>query len=262
MKVGFIGCGNMGGALARAISNDLNTKIYIFDKNEEKARVFCSEIKGEFSDCSWISENCDFIFLAVKPNIVCEAISSIKDTLNKKATLVSMAAGVKIEKLESYLGFDFPVIRIMPNTPVAVLSGMTTWCSNAFVSEETISKFQAIMSYTGKIDRISEDLIDSATAVAGCGPAFAYMFIDALTKAGVDCGLDEDKALTYASEMLIGSAKMALSRVDTPNVLKEKVCSPGGSTIEGVYKLEEGRFADTVKAAVNASFQKTKKLGN
>ena len=263
MKIGFIGCGNMGGAIARAISKGTQHKIYIFDKNNERCDSFSKEIGAFSSSDDYIAKNCDFIFLAVKPNIIENVILSIKDSLeeNGGAILVSMAAGVKISKIKAILDKKISVIRIMPNTPVAVGSGMTTWCPDGEVSQEGIKAFEEIMSATGQIDRIPEELIDAATAIAGCGPAFAYMFIDALAEAGESFGIEKEKALIYASQMIIGSCKMVLSGGCSPSVLRERVCSPGGSTIEGVLSLEKDNFSEIVKRAASASFEKTKKLG-
>ena len=259
MKIGFIGCGNMGGALARAISKVLETEVYIYDHNTEKSASFAKEISAQISDSISIAKECDFIFLGVKPNVLPTVIEQIKDSLGT-GVLVSMAAGISLGKIKVLVG-DYPTVRIMPNTPVAVGCGMISWCKNESVNEEQSSDFEKIMSKAGRLLYIEEKLIDAATAVAGCGPAFVYMFAEALADGGALCGLPRDKAITLAAETLKGAAEMLLKTGKHPGQLKDDVCSPGGSTIEGVRALENGAFrADTI-SAVTAAFEKTKKLG-
>lgn len=263
MKVGFIGCGNMGGALARAVSRVLNTKVYISDYNEEKAIAFAKEIGAEKSDNLSIAGECDFIFLGVKPNVVGSVLDNIKEELTKNScgVLISMAAGVSLERLASLVG-DYPIIRIMPNTPVSVGHGMISWCKNSIVTKEAAENFESILTEAGKTLYIDEGLIDAATAVAGCGPAFVYMFADALSEGGARCGLDRAVALTLAAETLKGAAEMVLKGEKSPEQLRIDVCSPGGSTIEGVHVLQNGSFEEDTVNAVIASFEKTKKLGS
>lgn len=260
MKIGFIGCGNMGGALARAVCRVLNTKVYIYDHNKEKSEAFAGEIGAEISDSISIARECDFIFLGVKPNVLPAVLEGIRESLGG-GVLVSMAAGVSLEKIKTLTG-DYPTVRIMPNTPVAVGQGMISWCKSDAVDDDACSAFESIMSEAGRLLYIEEKLIDAATAVAGCGPAFVYMFAEALSDGGVQCGLPRDKALTLAAETIKGAAEMLLKAGKHPGQLKDDVCSPGGSTIEGVRALENGAFrADTI-GAVTAAFEKTKKLGN
>lgn len=260
MKVGFIGCGNMGGALARAVSKVLTTEVYIYDYNKEKSEVFAKEIGAKISDSISISRECDFIFLGVKPNVLPTVLEGIKGSLGG-GVLVSMAAGVSLEKIKAVAG-DHPTIRIMPNTPVAVGQGMISFCKNGRVNEEQEKSFLNIMSEAGRLLYIDEKLIDAATAVAGCGPAFVYMFIEALSDGGVQCGLTREQALALAAETVKGSAEMVLKSSKHPEQLKDDVCSPGGSTIVGVHALEDGAFRAAASGAVIAAYEKTKKLGN
>ena len=264
IKVGFIGAGNMGSALARAAALASGVSVAIYDKCEEKAKSVAHEIGADNLPLESLVSECDFIFLAVKPNIVPIVAKEISPILKKRAdyTLVSMAAGVSLEKLSSYFdGISLPIIRIMPNTPCAVSHGMTLFCKNALVSEESVSKFETVMAKSGTLDAIDEALIDAASAVSGCGPAFAYMFIEALADGAVECGLPRDKALLYAAETLVGAAEMVKRTGIHPEALKDAVCSPGGSTIEGVHALEEGSFRATTSNAVLAAYKKTKALG-
>ncbi|MBE6607171.1 MAG: pyrroline-5-carboxylate reductase [Ruminococcaceae bacterium] len=263
--IGFIGAGNMGGALIRAASrSDVRCEILIADKISEKAEIIAKETNVKISSPTEIAEKCDLIFLGVKPNFMASSLGEIGDVLAKreeKPTLISMAAGVKIEKIAEMAKTSCPIIRIMPNMPVSVGEGMILYDTDDGVSEETEEFFLAVMGKSGKLDKIPEALIDAGSALSGCGPAFVFMFIEALADGGVSCGLPRDKALAYATQTLIGSAKMLEESSKHPGELKDAVCSPGGSTIEGVRTLEEGAFRGTVTDAVISSFEKTKMLG-
>ncbi len=264
LKVGFIGAGNMGSALAKAAALADGVNVYISDKDTDKAKTVAKEIGAEFSVTEKIAAECDFIFLAVKPNIIPIASAEISEILKSRSgyTVVSMAAGVSLESLDKALGVDSaPIIRIMPNTPASVGRGLTLWCKNGFVSDKAAKDFECILSKSGTLDSIPEKLIDAASAVSGCGPAFVYMFIEALADGGVECGLPRDKALLYACETLIGAAETVKATGRHPEELKDAVCSPGGSTIAGVHALEEGSFRATAANAVLAAYKKTLTLG-
>ena len=264
IKVGFIGAGNMGSALAKAAVKNTDTCVYVYDKDEDKAKKIAGDIGAEFKSNEYIAKECHYIFLAVKPNIIMAVAKEISTAVagRKNFTVVSMAAGVCIEAIENaFSNPSIPIIRIMPNTPVGVGKGMTLWCKNKNVTDEAACGFEKIMEHSGRVDAISEKLIDAASAVSGCGPAFVYMFIEALADGGVECGLPRDKALLYACETLIGAAETVKESGKHPEELKDAVCSPGGSTISGVHALEEGAFRASAANAVKAAYQKTLSLG-
>ena len=264
IKVGFIGAGNMGSALIKAAKKTHSAEIYIYDKDEARAKSLAENIGAYYESSDKIAGECDFIFLAVKPNIIASVAKELSPILKSRSgyTVVSMAAGVSIEKLEEcFEGTDAPIIRIMPNTPASVGKGVTLWCKNKRVSCDAVSSFEKIMSESGLVDEIPEKLIDAASAVSGCGPAFVYMFIEAIADGAVECGLPRDKALLYASETLIGAAEMVKADGRHPEELKDAVCSPGGSTIAGVHALEEGAFRAAASNAVIAAYKKTLTLG-
>lgn len=260
MKYGFIGCGNMGGALAKALSQSTKD-IMISDYMPEKAEGLAKELGCAYGDNNAVAEGCERIFLGVKPQVLKSVISPISSALSeRKPLLISMAAGIKISQVEEYAG-KVPVIRIMPNTPVSIGKGMILYCANELVTAEMLDSFVVDMKYAGSFDLIDEKLIDAASAVSGCGPAFMYMFIEALADGGVTCGLPRDKALRYAAETMAGAAELVLSSGKHPGELKDAVCSPGGSTIAGVRSLEEnGLRAAGIEAVVKA-FERTKELG-
>lgn len=266
-KIGFIGAGNMGGALIIAATKaEIECDILIADKFPSKTEELSAKTlgKAKVSSAVEIAEKCDLIFLGVKPNFMESALGEITEILDKrerKPTLVSMAAGVKIEKIAEFAKASCPIIRIMPNLPVSAGEGMILYDISCEVTKENEQLFLDVMSCAGKLDRLPESLIDAASALSGCGPAFVFMFIEALADGAVSCGLPREKALAYAIQTLIGSAKMLENFDKHPGELKDAVCSPGGSTIEGVRTLEEGAFRATVTDSVIASFEKTKLLG-
>ena len=252
----------MGGALARAAARVSGAEIRLSDHNIDKCSSLAEQIGAEVTDNIGVAENSEIIFLAVKPNIIGAVAGEIKDTVNKRnTTVVTMAAGVQISKLESILGDRQPIIRIMPNTPCQVGEGMILWCKNAAVSNKQGADFCTALSCAGELMTIDENKIDAASAISGCGPAFVYMFIDALATGGVAAGLTREVAQKLAVKTAIGASEMIRQTAKHPDILKDEVCSPGGSTIEGVLTLENGAFRSTVSDAVISSYEKTKKLG-
>ena len=259
MKYGFIGCGNMGGALARALTK--TTKDVIIADPTPAARDFAAEVGCSYGTNEQVAQ-CDRIFLAVKPHIVEGALAQLRPILaERKPVLISMAAGVTIAQIEGWAGTELPIIRIMPNTPAAVGKGMITYCPNALVEGSVVEDFLSDMAPAGQFDRLDESLMDAATAVTGCGPAFMYMFIEAMADAGVACGLPRAKAQQYAAATMAGAAEMVLKTGQHPGVLKDAVCSPGGSTIVGVRTLEEHGFRGAVMDCVDNAYIRSKELG-
>ncbi len=261
-EVGFIGAGSMGGALAAAAVKAVGgERVAVSCSTEEStaraaARIGCAAVTAQEVLCE-----CRYVFLGVKPQMIDGVAAALApDIAASGAVFVSMLAGVTLARLETLLG-EKKIIRIMPNTPCAVGSGMILHCANARVSADEEDGFEALMRCAGALDALDERLIDTATALSGCGPAYAYMFIEALADGAVKCGLPRAKALRYAAQTLLGSAEMALHSGKHPEQLKDDVCSPGGSTIAGVAALENGAFRAACIAAVDAAYEKTKKLG-
>ena len=262
MKYGFIGCGNMGSALVKALSE--NTKdIIICDADESKANAVAEKCGVKTGSITEVCQNCQRLFLAIKPQGLDNVVSSIYDiTVTRKPVLISMLAGVKIETLENKFSSDLQIIRIMPNTPVGVGEGVVLYSPNQNADEALINDFLDDMDKAGTLVRLEEELIDAGCAVSGCGPAYMYMMADAVSNGAEKCGLTKEQAVKLASLTMIGAAKMILSSPKTPDELKIDVCSPGGSTIEGVKKLEEGGFYETVADAIIAAYNRNRELGN
>ena len=259
MKYGFIGCGNMGGALIRAAAKKTND-IMIADFDNEKAKTLANELGLTVGDNQTIAAECDRIFLGVKPQVMSDMLDGIKDILNnKKPTLISMAAGLTTQKIKEFAG-DMPIIRIMPNTPVSVGEGVILYCSNG-VAEGVIQDFVNDMQYSGRLYAIDESLMDAGCSVSGCGPAFMYTFASAVAKGGAECGLSEQQAIEFAAATMLGAAKMLLTSDKTPDELTDAVCSKGGSTIEGVTVLKGSAFEKIVCDCIKAAYKRNKELG-
>ena len=259
MKIGFIGAGNMGSALADAAAKGENA-VFIYDKDTEKAKGVAERLSASYSDLDELCKICEVIFLGVKPNILPIVSEELAGKLNTKTVLVSMAAGITLSRLGELFP-EMPVIRIMPNTPAAVSAGMIVWCKNDRVTDKEAEAVVNSMKNAGDFLKIDEEKIDAATAVSGCGPAFVYMFIDGLIKGGIAAGLSPDEARTLAARTVIGAGEMILGKTETPEALRIAVCSPGGSTIEGVKSLFADDFEAVVARAVGASYKRTQELG-
>ena len=261
MKYGFIGCGNMGGALIKALSN-ATKEIILADFFKEKAQNLANELNLKTGTNEEVVASSSLVFMAVKPQMYQEVLLSLKDVLKeKKPVIITIAAGIKMEKITEILGFNLPVIRIMPNTPVQVGKGLIMYDFNEFVDEKTVNEFVKDMAFAGIMDKIDETLIDAGTAVSGCGPAYMFMFIDALAKGGVKCGLSEEQAILYAAATMEGAAKLLLESKLPPEILKQNVCSPGGSTIKGVEALEQNGLYSACEDAVIKAYKRNIELG-
>lgn len=265
VKFGFIGTGNMGAALARALRKTVpGHEVLLSNRTAIKAQTLAAELNCRTADNKTVAGQAKFIFLGVKPQMMQEMLDGIKETLSARTdrfVLVTMAAGIKIDSIKEMLGAKYPVIRIMPNTPVAIGEGVVLYSASEDVFMDEITDFSNCMRNVGILDRLDENLIDAACAVSGCGPAFVYMFAQALADGAVECGLPRAKAARYAAQTLIGSARLILETEKHPEQLKDEVCSPGGTTIAGVHALEKDGFRGAVMDAVKSAFDKTKGIG-
>ena len=254
----------MGSALARvAAKGAAGAPVYLANRTREKARKLAQELDCRVADNETVAQCCDLIFLGVKPQMMAGLLSELGPVLRERSdrfVLVTMAAGLSIAAIRQMAGADWPVIRIMPNTPASIGEGMILYCAEG-ATEEEVSAFTGLMQGAGSLDPLPEGLIDAGSAVSGCGPAFVYPFIEALADGAVACGLPRDKAQHYAAQTLVGAAKLVLESGSHPGALKDAVCSPGGSTIQGVRALEQSGFRSAVMEAVIAAYQKTLDLG-
>lgn len=257
--VGVIGTGAMGSAVARLIASAQPEKtLFLSNRTPEKAERLAAELHAWVSTNEGIAKNCDLIFLAVKPQMMSGVLKALAPAFAQRTdrfVLVTMAAGLTTDTIQTLAGGAYPVIRMMPNTPITVGAGIITYCGKDAEDRE-LSEFAALLQDAGTLDAIPEHLIDAASAIAGCGPAFVDLFIEALADGAVACGLPRKKALLYAAQTVEGAAKAARETGEHPGKLKDVVCSPAGSTIQGVRALEKGGFRSAAMEAVIAAYEK------
>jgi len=260
MKYGFIGCGNMGGAIARALSK--STRDILVTDRSGRARALAAELGIGYSDVMTIAKSCDRIFLGVKPHMMKDVLAPLKEILaDRKPTLITMAAGLWTSQITEFAGCDIPVIRIMPNTPTAIGKGVIQYCCNSSVDPEILADWLADMAPCGLLDPLEERLIDAGSAISGSGPAYMYVFLEALADGAVTCGIPRAKAYEYAAMTMVGAAEMYLQTKQHPGALKDAVCSPGGSTIAGLRALEAHAFRAAAMDCVIATYNRNKELG-
>ena len=263
MKIGFIGLGNMGGGLARVVARQKKHQILLANRSSEKAKQIANEVGGEPVTNEVIFEQADVIFLGVKPTQFADLLQEYHVILEKRSSvlLISMAAGLTLQQLEALVPTQHRLIRIMPNTPVAVGAGVISYALSDEATEQDEHLLCELLDPAGLLVHLKEQQLDAATAVAGCGPAFVYLFLEALADAGVQTGLPRDLALQLANQTLLGSAVLVIESGQHPAVLKDQVCSPAGSTIAGVASLEADAFRGNIIKAVAASYKRTQELG-
>lgn len=265
MKLGFIGTGNLATAILRGVvaSGTVGAdEIAIFDINAEKVSQLSAELSvNAFSSVSQVISECENVVVAVKPKDIASLIESVRADAKKSNPLViSTAAGTTTEKLVSCFGYDAKVIRIMPNINAAVGESMTAICASPAVTDSDRAFAMSFCSCFGKAVELEEKYFSAFTAVAGSAPAFAYMFADALAAAGIKYGIPASVSQDIAAQMLLGSAKMLLESPLAVSELIRNVCSPGGTTIEGVCSLKETGFENSVITAVDKTVEKDRRL--
>ena len=259
-KLGFIGCGNMAGAIIRGIiGNGLldGKNISVFDTDESKTAQMEGEGVKVCADVEELQDSSDIVFLCVKPNIVPAALSAIT---KPGRAIVSIAAGVRSEKIKSLLKVDARILRIMPNTPLIVGKGASGFEVPSTLTKEEYSFIKDIFQSLGKVVEVEAPLMDAVTGISGSGPAYMYYFLKALADAGVAQGLKPEDSVKLALQTMQGAAEMA-ERSDKPlETLIKEVCSPGGTTIEALAVFDKMDLNGIVDKAVDACTKKSFKL--
>lgn len=262
-QAAFIGTGNMGGALVRAACQSVPPQDVIISNRTRSKALDLENDTG----CTVAANNLEaacaarYLFLGVKPHMMRALLEEIGPVLTPGQVLVSMAAGLTTETLSGWAPPGTPILRIMPNTPCSIGKGMIALCAGPNAQASHLQAVEHILRFAGRVERLDEGLMDAFSAVAGCGPAFVYPFIEAMADGGVLAGLPRQKAMAFAAQTLIGAACLVLESEEHPGALKDAVCSPGGSTIEGVAALERGGFRGVVMDAVIAAWRKNTALG-
>ena len=262
-KAGCIGIGVMGSALMESVIRVVGAEqVAVFDPDRVKAEAFCAKTGCELAPSNKdIASRSHFVFLAVKPQYLQPVLEEISPLLTPETILVSMAAGVKIELIRKHLDGHPQVIRIMPNTPASVGAGMIAIAPDPAVKPEAVDELRRLLSSAGITELTGEPLMDAVTAVSGSGPAYGYIFIEALSDAAVRMGMPRAQAIRYAAQTLKCAAEMVLQTGSHPGALKDGVCSPAGTTIAAVTKLEQLGFRSAVIESAMAAFERSRELG-
>ena len=253
-QLGFIGTGNMGGALAQAAAKS-GAGMLLSNRTADKAVRLAAELGCAAGTNLEVAEGCKYIFLGVKPQMLQALLAELKAPLSARTdrpVLVSMAASVTIRTIRETLGLPCPVVRIMPNLPVALGKGVVLISPDDTVTEDELTALEEALKPAGLLMRMPEDKLDAGSAVSGCGPAFVAMFIEALGDAAVKHGVARADAYRMVSQMIVGTGKLQLASGQHPGAMKDAVCSPGGTTIAGVAELERKGFRGAVIDAIDA----------
>lgn len=264
MKLGFIGCGNMGQAMMAGIvegnlidSNEIMASDGYKPSLEKVEKVF--GIKTTM-DNKEVAAQSNIIVLSVKPPLYDTVIKEISPVMAEDSLIVTIAPGKELDALEKQFGKPVKIIRTMPNTPAMVGEGMTAMCANAHVDQEEINEVKRILEGFGRVEIVSEEMMDGVVAVSGSSPAYVFMLIEALADGAVLQGMSRAQAQGFAAQTVLGSAKMVLETNLHPAALKDMVCSPGGTTIEAVRTLEAKGFRSGIIEAMAACAERSKNI--
>lgn len=262
-KMGFIGMGNMGKAILMGALKVFPKEDIIFSAKSARTKENIYGQTGvKYTDSNAeCANNCKYLILAVKPQTYEEVLGAIRYMLTPEHVIISLAPGKTIEQLKTNLGQDKRIVRVMPNTPAMIGEGMTgISCRREEFSGFELQMIEKIFTACGKAEFVDENLLDAVVCASGSSPAFVYMFIEALSDAAVRCGMKREQAYIFAAQAVRGAASMVLKTGEHPGVLKDKVCSPAGTTIEGVAALEEAGFRHAVLKACGAVFEKCRRM--
>lgn len=259
MKISFIGAGSMGGAIIRRLSRSPHN-IYVSRRDQEALKLLAAEY-GIFPCSNAEAAKNDILFMAVKPNMFTVIIDEIRESVReRKPLIVSMAAGLTTDSIEQMFGFDIGIVRIMPNVNAEIGRSVTSICRNKNVTDPQLEAVKEIMEYSGSVIDVNEDQFSIFSAIAGCSPAYVYAFIDALARGAQKMGMNKSLAIKITASAVEGSSAMLAQSGKHPQELVDKVCSPGGTTIEGLCTLEEYGFTAGIVKAVENIVNKDKRL--
>lgn len=263
-KFGFIGVGNMATAIIGGMldNNFVSAdKIYIYDINVDKCNEFSQRGAVVCDSIISVTESCDIIVLAVKPQNYAEVLSTLSTLDCCDKIFVSIAAGISIDYIRSLLKQNVKVVRVMPNTPLLLSKGASALCPSDNVTDDEFAHVTTMFSLTGVTETIEEDHMNEIIAVNGSSPAYIYLFAKAMADYADDCGIDREKALNLICATLEGAAAMMKDSGDDIETLIQKVSSPGGTTIAALNSFEENNFTDIIKTAMKACTDRAQELG-
>ena len=255
MKIGFIGTGNMAGAI---MSGLINKGIFQPDEiiGSDISEQGRQNVKDNYGICVTADNreaaSAEVLVLSVKPQFYADTIAEIRDSMTEKQLVITIAPGKTLKWLGEQFGKEMKIIRTMPNTPAMVGEGMTAACPNEFVTDEELGYALKILGAFGKVEIVPERIMDAVVAVSGSSPAYVFMLIEAMADAAVMEGMPRTQAYKFAAQAVYGSAKMVLETGKHPGELKDMVCSLAGTTIGAVRILEEKGFRSAVIEAMKA----------
>ncbi|MBK4715806.1 MULTISPECIES: pyrroline-5-carboxylate reductase [Tenebrionibacter/Tenebrionicola group] len=263
-KIGFIGCGNMGKAILGGLIASGQVPaghIWVYTPSSSNVQALREQYGiNAAQSAQEVAQVADIVFGAVKPNIMLKVLGDIASSLNKESLVVSIAAGITLDQLAIALGHDRKIVRAMPNTPAMVNAGMTSVTPNVLVTPQDITDVVNIFRSFGHAEVVDEAIIHPVVGASGSAPAYVFMFIEAMADAAVLGGMPRKQAYKFAAQAVMGSAKMVLETDEHPGVLKDRVCSPGGTTIEAVRVLEEKGFRSAVIEAMEKCMEKSRAM--
>lgn len=266
MNYGFIGTGNMASAIIKGMTigtgNVEGKNIFVYNRSLPKAQALCEKCGVIVcNSAEEVIEASDVLVLAVKPNVLPDSVNSYRDILIKKSPLViSIAAGKTLEYLKNLISPEVAIVRVMPNINAKVGCSTSAFCTTNIVNDEQKEIVKSMFSTVGSVTELPEKLFAIHSVIGGAAPAFAYLYIDALARAAVKAGMPKAQALELTAQTVMGSAKMVLESGEHPWALVDQVCSPGGTTIEGICSLEASGFESALHKAFDAVYEKDKKL--
>lgn len=263
-KIGFIGAGNMATAIINGMlsNNVVNSEdIYVFDLDENKLQVMKQKGINTCSTAVQVVENSHFVVLAVKPQNYAEVLDGIKNAVTNSTVMVSIAAGISIEYVVSYLNADCSCVRVMPNTPLLLGCGATALCPSENISEQDFAVVKSMFETSGVVQVLPESQMNTIISVNGSSPAYIYLFAKAMCDYAQEQGIDQNSALELICASLKGSAEMLMKSGDSPDTLIKKVSSPGGTTLAALDVLNEGNFYQNIKDAMAACTKRAEELG-
>ena len=258
-KIGFIGMGNMGYAMLKgALSSISPENVGVTDRSFDKAESIAQETGvRHFESNADCVKNCKYVVFSIKPQVYENVVDEIRKFVDDSKIIISLAPNVSIEMLNGMFGKNVRVVRLMPNTPALVGEGMTGYCyDDALFNEEEKTFLADLFNSFGKAVKVSEKIMSAVVCASGSSPAYVFMFIEALADSVVKYGMSRDDAYTFVAQTVLGSAKMVLESGEHPGVLKDRVCSPGGTTIRAVEKLEECGLRNALFKATEACYNK------
>lgn len=263
LNLGIVGCGRMAYAVIKGLNSGsrLFANVLANDVNSERAKIFHDEFDTSICMLNELVQNSNVILLAVKPQQFFEVLQDIKEYLTGEQLLISIAAGITSDRIEKSCKQKVPVIRVMPNTPCLIGTGVSVICSGSYASEEHMDLARSIFERLGTCLQADESKMDAVTALSGSGPAYAYLVTEALINAGIQVGLDTNLARELVLKTIKGSINMIEETGVHPAVLREQVCSPAGTTIAAVRKLEENGIRAGFFEAVEAAYLRSIELG-